>query len=194
MNRLGEILEERGITQKDFAAEISIDAPLLSKICRGHINPTPTMAHRIANALNLPLERIWHLSDMEYGIHPKNATETIASVDYYAPVVSHIPIGREKAITRRELETLTGLRDRDIRRRISAARRAGYPIIVPKSGSGYYFSNDPAEIEGFCRYTDSYAFNLLSTARAMRRFSESPQIEGQIRAASTVQERTTARR
>jgi transcriptional regulator with XRE-family HTH domain len=194
MNRLGEILEERGITQKDFAAEIGIDAPLLSKICHGHINPTPTMAHRIANALNLPLERIWHLSDMEYGIHPENATETIASVDYYAPVVSHIPIGREKAITRRELETLTGLRDRDIRRRISAARRAGYPIIVPKSGSGYYFSNDPAEIEGFCRYTDSYAFNLLSTARAMRRFSESPQIEGQIRAASTVQERTTARR
>ena len=103
MNRLGEILEERGITQKDFAAEISIDAPLLSKICRGHINPTPTTAHRIANALNLPLERIWHLSDMEYGAYPKNATETIASAEYYASVVCHIPTGKENAISRQDL-------------------------------------------------------------------------------------------
>jgi transcriptional regulator with XRE-family HTH domain len=191
MNRLGEILEERGITQKDFAAEISIDAPLLSKICRGHINPTPTMAHRIANALNLPLERIWHLSDMEYGAYPKNATETIASAEYYASVVCHIPTGKENAISRQDLSRKSRMSDRDVRERIQAARFAGHRIL--SLGKGYYYETDENEVFRHCQRESRRAKTILAVCRAMTRHTDKPQIEGQIRAASAREGASAAR-
>lgn len=83
MNRLGEILESRNITQKAFAEQIGIDAPLLNKIKQGHCNPIPADAHKIANTLNEPLTRIWHSSDLDYGVSParqNNSAERLASV------------------------------------------------------------------------------------------------------------------
>lgn len=182
MNRLGEILESRSIRQKDFAAEIGIDAPLLSKIVHGHINPAPENAHRIANALNLPLDRIWHASDMDYGIHPENATETITSVDYYAPVVCHIPIGREKAISRQDLAQISHMSDRDVRERIQAARFAGHRIL--SLGKGYYYETDENEVFRQKDRETKRAKTILAVWGAMTRHTDKLQVNGQIKIAA----------
>lgn len=52
-------------------------------------------------------------------------------------IVDHIPFGKENAISRQQLERVTGLSDRDVREAISLARR-NTVILNLSNGKGYF--------------------------------------------------------
>ena len=52
-------------------------------------------------------------------------------------IVDYIPFGKENAISRQQLERLTGLSDRDVREAISLARR-NTVILNLSNGKGYF--------------------------------------------------------
>jgi hypothetical protein len=90
MNRLGEILEERYPNRQAFTDTLGIeyiDPLMISKFAEGKANPIPKDAHKIADVLGgvlgEPLERIWHPSDLDYGVslaRQNNSAESLASV------------------------------------------------------------------------------------------------------------------
>lgn len=52
-------------------------------------------------------------------------------------IVDYIPFGKENAISRQQLERVTGLSDRDVREEISLARR-NTVILNLSNGKGYF--------------------------------------------------------
>lgn len=58
-SRLKEIMDQRGMKQKFLAEKAGITAGTMSMIVRGKTLPTLPVAHRIAKALDMPIERIW---------------------------------------------------------------------------------------------------------------------------------------
>lgn len=52
-------------------------------------------------------------------------------------IVDYIPFGKENAISRQQLERVTGLSDRDVREAISLARR-NMVILNLSNGKGYF--------------------------------------------------------
>ncbi len=63
-------------------------------------------------------------------------------------IVDYIPVGRENAVTRRQLCELTGMRDRALRNAIEDARQSGEIIINAQDGRGYYRSEEPKDLAG----------------------------------------------
>lgn len=85
-----------------------------------------------------------------------------------------IPIGRENAITRAELAAACGCSDREARRMIAELRATpgtdGYAILSTSTNpSGYWRSNDPAEIERFIRETEARAKNIFNSLKDAKR-------------------------
>lgn len=83
----------------------------------------------------------------------------------------HIPIGRENAVTRRQLCELTGLSDREVRRQISELRSVddGTELVIVSlsNGRGYYRSSNPDEIRHFVaelRKRNRMVFRTIRTA------------------------------
>lgn len=56
---LNEILEKRGIKKKWLADQVGITPTTLSKICKGESVPTLKVALKIADVLELKVEKIW---------------------------------------------------------------------------------------------------------------------------------------
>jgi len=52
-------------------------------------------------------------------------------------ILDYIPFGKENAIARADLCKLSGLRDRDMRRAIEAARKHS-AVLNSQDGNGYY--------------------------------------------------------
>lgn len=85
-----------------------------------------------------------------------------------------IPIGRRNAISRMALARLWRCTEREARRMIAELRAApgddGYAILsTASSPSGYWRSNDPEELAGFIRETESRARNTFLSLRDARR-------------------------
>lgn len=83
----------------------------------------------------------------------------------------HIPIGRENAVTRRQLCELTGMNDREVRRQISQLRSVddGTELVIVSlsNGRGYYRSSNPDEIRHFIaemRKRNRMVFRTIRTA------------------------------
>ena len=74
--------------------------------------------------------------------------------------------GRENAIPRRDLEAITGLDGRDIRRMIERERRAGTPICADSS-TGYYLPATDEERSACVRSMRHRAGEILRTAQAI---------------------------
>ena len=83
-------------------------------------------------------------------------------------IETYIPFGRENAITRKELCSLTKLSDRKLREQIEQARREGH-IINNQDGRGYYRTNDPDEIACQYRQQRRRALSILAQQKHMRR-------------------------
>ena len=62
-NRLNAILVERGISQAQFARDISIDRPYLNRICNNKQTPSLRVALKISNALNMSVNQIFDSSE-----------------------------------------------------------------------------------------------------------------------------------
>lgn len=82
-------------------------------------------------------------------------------------LVNFLPIGRENAVTGRELASLLDLTVRDVSRMVALARADGCPICAScdTARPGYFLTEDPDELE---RYINSLDRRL----RAIRRTRE----------------------
>ena len=75
-------------------------------------------------------------------------------------------VGRENAITRRDLERLTGLDGRSVRLLIERERRAGTPILAD-SANGYFLPASDDERAECVRSLRHRAREIMTTARAL---------------------------
>lgn len=84
-------------------------------------------------------------------------------------IVDHIPVGRENAVTRRQLCELTGMRDRALRNAIEDARQNGEIIINAQDGRGYYRSEEPNDLAGQYVRNRNRAMAILVQQKYIRR-------------------------
>lgn len=117
-------------------------------------------------------------------------------------IADYIPTGKENAISRAELARRTVLPDRTIHDEIKRANRElakhGMAILSSSGARGYWISEDPKEIEEYCRESehrrrqqylnDAPIRKLLANIRGektvevrahVRRLDASQQIDGQ---------------
>lgn len=59
MNRIKEILDMKGISQKDFAKQLGMDPSTLSKIIKEKKEINLTTARKISKALGWGMDYIW---------------------------------------------------------------------------------------------------------------------------------------
>lgn len=84
-------------------------------------------------------------------------------------VESYLPIGREQAITRKELLGKTGLPDRALRQEIENARQQrGILICCEQNGTGYYIGETNEELMLQYRQMTSRALSLLKSRKPIR--------------------------
>lgn len=83
-------------------------------------------------------------------------------------VAAKIPYGKENAVSRERLMQELGLTDRKVRRTIEKARSAGFMIVNPRNGNGYYQTDDLDEIADQYWADTSYAMSILSRRTHMR--------------------------
>ena len=74
--------------------------------------------------------------------------------------------GRENALSRRELEAITGLDGRTVRLMIERERRAGIPICADNA-TGYYLPSTEDEKAACVRSLRHRAGEIMKTARAI---------------------------
>ena len=89
-------------------------------------------------------------------------------------IVDYIPFGKENAISRQQLERVTGLSDRDVREAISLARR-NTVILNLSNGKGYFQPIQGEEDDLVVKYfkqEDSrlkrIGWSLLATRRSVK--------------------------
>ena len=87
--------------------------------------------------------------------------------ELYAKVLSLIPFGKKRAITRTGLRYKTGLGDRQVRKAIEYLRGT-YIIINDGDGEGYYRSYDLDDIERSYRQERARALSILRRLKVMR--------------------------
>jgi len=74
----------------------------------------------------------------------------------------------DKPVTRRELVTLTGMNDRQVRRAIEDARVAGNIIINLQDGKGYFTTDDPMVLKLQYNLNQSRAMSVLVQQKFIR--------------------------
>ena len=78
-----------------------------------------------------------------------------------------LPVGAENAVSRRELSALTGIEDRQLRRRIAQERRAGALILSSSEiNGGYYKAASREELRRYVRSMQSRCKEILAVIRA----------------------------
>lgn len=95
-----------------------------------------------------------------------NCDFTTSTTHAQAKIADLLLPGRENAIPRRDLEAITGLDGRTIRRTIEQERRRG-TLIISDNRHGYFLADDPAEAQRFARSMRHRAGEILRTARAI---------------------------
>ena len=83
-------------------------------------------------------------------------------------VADLLHLGAENAVSRRDLMTLTGFSDRELRLRIEAERRKGIPILSDCI-HGYFLPGNSAERERCVRSLRRRAGEIMETAAAIER-------------------------
>lgn len=83
----------------------------------------------------------------------------------------YLSIGQENAVPLRHLETVTGLKGREIRRMISAERLAGVPILADNH-TGYYLPGTVAEARQCVRSMRGRAREIERAAEAIAAATE----------------------
>lgn len=69
-----KLMKKRGFTQASLARSVRCSRPMIGYLIRGERNCTPTLAHRIAEALELPLEVIFLTSVSRDGVRSSAST------------------------------------------------------------------------------------------------------------------------
>ena len=95
-----------------------------------------------------------------------NAYSNISAPAGQRSIADLLGVRRENAITRRDLERLTGLDGRSVRLLIERERRAGTPILAD-STNGYYLPATDDERAARVRSLRHRAREILLTAKAL---------------------------
>ena len=98
---------------------------------------------------------------------PSTAQSTTAAPSGQRSIADLLGVGRENAITRRDLERLTGLAPREVSLAVERERRSGVPILA--DGSGYYLPASHDERAACVRSLRHRAREILITARSIER-------------------------
>lgn len=79
-----------------------------------------------------------------------------------------LPVGAENAVGRRQLSALTGLPDRQLRRKIAAERMEGLLILssTAEVGGGYFRAANVAELRRWVAMMQSHISAVLAVIRA----------------------------
>ena len=86
-------------------------------------------------------------------------------------IEEYIPTGKDNAISRRQLVTLTRLTDRDVRRLINLARRTTV-IISADDGSGYYLPTEYEELRQYYARESARAGDIYKNLRVVAALME----------------------
>lgn len=87
-----------------------------------------------------------------------------------------LPVGAENAVSRRELSTLTGIENRQLRRQIAKERRAGALILSSSEiNGGYYRAASREELQRYVRSMQSRCREILAAIRAAQEALETEQ-------------------
>lgn len=89
-------------------------------------------------------------------------------------ILKFIPFGKENAISRTSLCTVTGLNDRSMRENINRARKRAV-VINLSDGSGYYrpTDDDIVEVIKFKKQEENRAKDVFSNLQPVRKFLQS---------------------
>lgn len=131
----GELLEQ----VKPIEPKITV--PLLSYMCSGFINETPSISAWLSKQ-----------GRSEY-------TKTEAEVLLY--------LKENGSITRRELKEFTKLPDRTNRKIIESLRSKGNWIVTGDDGTGYKYTTDRSEMSAFVETYTSRSKTIFRNAAAM---------------------------
>ena len=101
-----------------------------------------------------------------FGATPSTVQSTTPAGAGQRSIADLLGVGRENAITRRDLERLTGLDGRSVRLLIERERRAGTPILADNA-SGYYLPASDDERAECVRSLRHRAGEIMATARAL---------------------------
>lgn len=93
-------------------------------------------------------------------------------------ITTYIPEGKENAVTREQLCSLTGLSDRSVRQLIENARMEGVLIINAQDGKGYFRSNDVKDIRRQLNANNKRAMSILRQQKFLRR--RLSELDGQV--------------
>lgn len=93
-------------------------------------------------------------------------------------IASLLGRGQEAALSQAELERITGLPRRTIRRMIEAERQALVPILSDENG--YYMPDDEAEAARFISGMRRRAHEILNNARCVEKAIEQAQFTGNL--------------
>lgn len=164
------------IHQADFAASLGIpqlDGPMLSRIEKGIVNPTPEDAEIIAEKLGVKIGDIWPAEALSYAVHgqpPEKLVSAFANGQNgknFASVTRHIPSGKQNAVSWTILSAKTGLRERHIRKMIEDARNDGE--IILNYGTGYYYPDEPEDAVRYFYYVLKTATSYQKRLKPLRK-------------------------
>lgn len=81
-----------------------------------------------------------------------------------------LPVGAENAVSRRQLSAITGIPDRQLRRKIAAERIAGSLILssTAEVGGGYYRPSNTQELRRWVAMMQSHIAAILAVIRAAK--------------------------
>lgn len=95
-----------------------------------------------------------------------------------------IPIGKENAILREELEILWDMSDRQVRKTIERFRESDntdpFPILSTSHSAGYWRSNDRDELEHYANEMDAKARKHFLAAQEAKRALRKIYTQGQM--------------
>lgn len=166
MNNIREARMELGLKQEEFAEMLGIDAPLLSKLENGIVDPTASMNEIVFKALASHSNARKGSGSSNSSKSEKNPLKT----GIYASILEALKYSsREQPITREMLKTWTKCGDRQNRKAIAELRKAGCPIGSSSSVKGYWLCRTEEDIEPINKMLKSKAIDMLQTAAAMNR-------------------------
>lgn len=87
-----------------------------------------------------------------------------------ATIYELLPVGAENAISCKQLMEITGLEDRQLRRRIAAERRDGKIILSSFSevNGGYYIPADMSEVRRWVLMMEAHGSSVYEVLRAAK--------------------------
>ena len=157
---------DMGMTQAEMAKLLGIDAPTLSKLERGIVEPSATMIEIVFKALASRSNARNGAGSINVSTDDKNPFKT----GIYASVLEALSYTSfAQPISRDSLKVWTKCGDRQNRKAIADLRKAGYRIGSYSNGKGYWLCRNEAEYRLVRSMYMSKAKDMLATVSAMDR-------------------------